>query len=519
MRTAGGRLFVDVTPMLASPATRNGILESMGKSDPLIKDALQTVVERGDFLPSPPEAGEGSPGPGGGGGGAERGHALLGQNTLIENDPEIAAGLIRRSQASLAELERTIGAKSGPELFDFIREDLQELKRILTDPQSLRVIMAAMDASIWINDKVEEWLGEKNAADTLSLSVPGNVTSEMGLALLEVADAVRPFPEVVDYLRRAKDPGFLEGLDGLPGGRGARGAIHGFLDRYGMRCVGEIDITRTRWGEQPATLIPLILSNVRNFEPGAGRRKLEQGGQEALEKERDILERLRRLPEGGRKAEETKRRIDLIRTFAGYREYPKYAMVSRYYAYKRALRKEALALVRAGAIRAEEDIHYLTFEELGEAVRTGRVDDRTLGDRKEEYRAFGRLTPPRVITSEGEALSGRYRRERLPEGAIVGLPVSAGVAEGRARVLLRMEEADLEEGDILVTAFTDPSWTPLFVAIKGLVTEVGGLMTHGAVIAREYGLPAVVGVENATRLIKDGQRIRVHGAEGYVEIL
>ena len=91
--------------------------------------------------------------------------------------------------------------------------------------------------------------------------------------------------------------------------------------------------------------------------------------------------------------------------------------------------------------------------------------------------------------------------------------------EGRARVILRMEQANLQEGDILVTTFTDPSWTPLFVSIKGLITEVGGLMTHGAVIAREYGLPAVVGVENITRLIQDGQRIRVNGTDGYIEIL
>ncbi|HSS75253.1 MAG TPA: PEP-utilizing enzyme, partial [Thermoanaerobaculia bacterium] len=114
---------------------------------------------------------------------------------------------------------------------------------------------------------------------------------------------------------------------------------------------------------------------------------------------------------------------------------------------------------------------------------------------------------------------GAYKRADLPAGALVGLPVSAGVVEGRARVLSGMADAELEAGDILVTAFTDPSWTPLFVSIKGLVTEVGGLMTHGAVIAREYGLPAVVSVENATRLIKDGQRIRVHGTDGYVEIL
>ncbi|MEC4814970.1 MAG: PEP-utilizing enzyme [Scytonema sp. PMC 1069.18] len=136
-----------------------------------------------------------------------------------------------------------------------------------------------------------------------------------------------------------------------------------------------------------------------------------------------------------------------------------------------------------------------------------------------EYKIYEKLTPPRVITSDGEIIALKYKRENLPAGAIVGLPVSSGVIEGRARVILNMEDADPEDGDILVTSFTDPSWTPLFVSIKGLVTEVGGLMTHGAVIAREYGLPAVVGVDNATKLIKDGQRIRVHGIQGYIEIL
>jgi pyruvate,water dikinase len=124
-----------------------------------------------------------------------------------------------------------------------------------------------------------------------------------------------------------------------------------------------------------------------------------------------------------------------------------------------------------------------------------------------------------VLTSDGEGVAGRYQRDDVPPGALVGLAVSAGTIEGRARVILDMAEADLEAGDILVTTFTDPSWTPLFVAITGLVTEVGGLMTHGAVIAREYGLPAVVGVQDATRLIRDGQWIRVHGTDGYVEIL
>jgi pyruvate,water dikinase len=185
--------------------------------------------------------------------------------------------------------------------------------------------------------------------------------------------------------------------------------------------------------------------------------------------------------------------------------------------YKQALLDEAERLVGADVLREKEDIFYLTFQELQDLVRTNHVDDQLISQRT--FRANQALTPPRVLTSEGEIVAGAYRRDDVPTGALIGLPVSAGTIEGRARVILDMAEAELEPGDILVTAYTDPSWSPLFVAIKGLVTEVGGLMTHGAVIAREYGLPAVVGVEHATRLIRDGQRIRVHGTDGYVEIL
>ncbi|CAM5229359.1 hypothetical protein SXANM310S_04360 [Streptomyces xanthochromogenes] len=186
---------------------------------------------------------------------------------------------------------------------------------------------------------------------------------------------------------------------------------------------------------------------------------------------------------------------------------------------ERAVMREAERLVAAEVIPEQEDIFYLTFEELRAAAVSHRVDDRLIRQRKDDFRAYQALTPPRVLTSDGEAVTGAYRRDDVPVGALVGLPVSAGTVEGRARVILDMADADLEAGDILVTTFTDPSWSPLFVGIAGLVTEVGGLMTHGAVIAREYGLPAVVGVDRATGLIRDGQRIRVHGTEGYIEIL
>jgi rifampicin phosphotransferase len=163
--------------------------------------------------------------------------------------------------------------------------------------------------------------------------------------------------------------------------------------------------------------------------------------------------------------------------------------------------------------------YYLSFEELRKVASTYQLDYSIITKRKGDYEVFEKLTPPRVMTSDGEIITGEYDTGEIPKGALIGVPVSSGTIEGRARIVLKLEEADNEEGDILVTAFTDPSWTALFVSIKGLVTEVGGMMTHGAVVAREYGLPAVVSVENATKLIKDGQRIRVNGTKGYVEIL
>jgi len=514
MDKAGGRLFVDITQELASPAKRDIIVNVLGKSDPLIKDALMTILEREDFIKSLPN-GIKEPSSSKG----NQGVSPARFQTLNDYDPQIVSDLIKRSQTSIDELRRDIQTKSGSVLFDFILEDIQELRKSISDSQSFGVIMTAMNASSWINEKMMDWLGEKNVADTLSQSVSNNITSEMGLELLDVADVIRPHPEVINYLRHAKDDSFLDELVQFDGGQESRDAIYTYLNKYGMRCAGEMDITKPRWSEKPTTLVPMILGNIKNAEPNASHLKFEQGRQEALNKEQQLLEGLKQLPDGEQKAKETKRMISLVRNLSGYREYPKYGIVSRYFVYKQALLKETERLVQANVIHEKEDIYYLAFEELHEVVRTNELDYQIISKRKDEYKSYEKLTPPRVITSDGEIVAGEYKRDNLPADAIVGLPVSSGVIEGRARVILNLKDAVLEDGDILVTSFTDPSWTPLFVSIKGLVTEVGGLMTHGAVIAREYGLPAVVGVENATKLIKDGQRIRVHGTEGYVEIL
>jgi phosphoenolpyruvate synthase/pyruvate phosphate dikinase len=514
MYKAGGRLFVDIAAQLAIPAARAALIEAMGKHDPLLKDALLTLIERGDFIESPPDDGQPQPAAKN-----DKPAPPPTPKTETADYPEIVAELIANSEASLAELKQTIGTKTGVELFDFILEDRQALRVGLFDPQSMAAIMASMDAAFWINDKMEEWLGDKNAADTLAQSVPNNITSEMGMALLDVADAIRPYPEVIEYLQQTKDDSFLDSLPQLDGGQQARQAIGAYLEKYGMRCSGEIDITNTRWSEKPSLLITMLLNNIKNFAPGEGAHKFAQGLAEASKKEQDLLSRLMELPDGEAKAAEAKRHIGILRNFAGYREYPKYGIMARYFVYKMALMKEAKTLVDAGLIADMEDAYYLTFQEFREVVRTKELDGELIRQRREEHQFHQKLNPPRVITSDGEIITGRYKRGGIPTDAIAGLAVSAGTVEGRARVILNMADANLEEGDILVTTFTDPSWTPLFLSIKGLVTEVGGLMTHGAVIAREYGLPAVVGAENATKLIADGQRIRVKGTEGYVEIL
>lgn len=514
LKAAGGRFFKDLTHDLASPL-RKIIVSGIGKADVLMQNALFSLLQRKDFVKSLP-----------------RGKGTINQGTeglsgviqaikiyYQKNDVAIIEGLIAHNEALIRDMKQGTEKVSGNELFEFILQDTKELKKAFLDSTNVGVLTLWFYASDWINKKMEKWLGEKNAVGTLSQSVANNVTAEMGLALLDVADVVRQYPMVIEYLKQAGDETFFEDLAKLEGGNDVTDSIRTYLEKYGMRCPGEIDITKPRWSEKPTTLIPAILGNIKSVEPNARSSKFEQGRLEAEEKEQNLLRRLEQLPGGKRKAKKTEKMIRILRNFTGYREYPKYSVMKRFQIYKNALMKEAVKLVQKGVIREKEDIYYLSFEELREAVNTNQLDYSIITGRKEDYETYEKLTPPRVMTSEGEIISGEYNSGNIPQGALAGIPVSSGIIEGRARVVLKMADAHIEDGDILVTAFTDPSWTPLFVSVKGLVTEVGGMNTHGAVITREYGLPAVVGVENATKLIKDGQKIRVNGTEGYVEML
>lgn len=514
LKPAGGRLFIDGTYDLSSPIGRKILLASTGKADILMKNALMNLMERKDFVKDLPK-GKGSITASSG----ALSWIVPAIKVYRENNIEAIESLIAYNERLIGDMEEKIKKLSGDELFEFISRDTKELKAVLTGPENMSMMVVGGYVSNWINRKMEKWLGEKSAVDTLSKSVVNNVTTEMGLALLDVADVVRQYPAVIEYFNHATDETFFKDLSKLEGGDVVGASIQSYLGKYGMRCPGEIDITKPRWSEKPTALIPMILSNIKSSQPNSGITKFEQGKIEALEKEQELLRRLEELPGGKSKSKKTKKMISLLRNVIGFREYPKYSFIKRFQIYKDALMKEADILLKRGIIEEREDVYYLSFGEFRDAVRTKSLDYSIIIKRKDEYEIYEKLTPPRVMTSEGEIISGEYNTGNIPKGALAGVAVSSGVIEGRARVVLKLEDAELEDGDILVTAFTDPSWTPLFVSVKGLVTEVGGLMTHGAVVTREYGIPGVVGVENATKLIKDGQQIRVNGTEGYIELL
>ena len=319
--------------------------------------------------------------------------------------------------------------------------------------------MSAMEASWWLNERLQAWLGEKNGADTLTQSVPHNVTSEMGLGLLDVADVIRPLSDVVAFLENVDD--VLPRRPAQTRGRAeARAAIQAYLDKYGMRCVGEIDITKPRWSGRPTELVPMILANVKNFEPGAGKRRFEQGRQDAWKKEQELLARLRVLPDGERKAEEVKRMIDRVRTFIGVPGVSEVRHGQPLLRLQAGLARGGRAPTRPGILRKKEDIFYLTLQELHDVARTHHVDDE--------------LTPP--AQGSVQVLPGAHAAPRAHvgrRGHRRALPTQR-CPRGRAGRLTRFRGNHRGAGTrdpgygagrsrsrrLLVTAYTDPSWTP-----------------------------------------------------------
>lgn len=512
---AGGRLYSDVaTRLLEYPKLRKRLPELLLNVDELFSHAVRDFMEREEF------------------------------QAAARPGKRIKFTLVRKAFPTALAILKNILYRENDQAIDmmnrFIIEKVEENRKLLLEvsgrdrvtriQEMLHTMLTMVIARIaqylptalitykLIENLSRRWLGDTVEMGGISKSPPGNVTTEMGLALGDVADAVRTHPAVIEYLEHASDETFFENLKAVPGSVDVLPVFLRFFERYGMRGTGEIDVTCPRWREVPTQLVPAILGHIKGVRPGQHRLDFLAGKKEAEHAAGRLLERLGEKPLGFIKARIMRRLIKVHRSLIGVREHPKYFIVQNFDLIKQAILQEGAGLAAAGILEHPEEVFWLSLREIKELLETRRLDRDLITRRKEKFQRDEKLAPPRAITSEGEIITAKPGAH-VPPGALAGSPVSAGKAEGRARVILKLAEAKMDKGDILVAPYTDPGWTPLFPLAAGLVTEVGGLMTHGAVVAREYGIPAVVGLDNATRKIQDGQLIRVDGTRGFVEIL
>ena len=211
-----------------------------------------------------------------------------------------------KNNALARDVEQRINGKSGEGLLDFILQDMNQVfKSIVLDNYGVGIVYVL--ASSWLIKNMKKWLGENDVTDILSQALSNNVTTEMGLELLDVADVVRQYPAVIEYFKHASDDTFFKDLAKLEGGNEASDSIRKYLGKYGVRCPGEIDIARTRWAEKPTILISMIINNIKNFEPGSHNIIVEQKRLEAEQKGQELISRLEHLPGGKRKAKKQKR--------------------------------------------------------------------------------------------------------------------------------------------------------------------------------------------------------------------
>ena len=351
--------------------------------------------------------------------------------------------------------------------------------------------------------------------------LPNNVTTEMDLALWNTAQAIKADPEALDTITRSAAPTlarrYLEGTLPLI----AQNAVKDFMDQYGMRGVGEIDFGQPRWREDPTPVMQTLQSYLRIGEESAPDVLFAHGQQAAEAAVEKIAQEAHQQPGGRLRERIVRAAARRLRVLMGVRESPKFFAIRVMGIARKALMEVGDEFAQAGFIDRAEDLSFLRLSELEALSRNESRDWKALvAERRATYeREARRKQIPRLLVSDGRAFYEGVGANTDTGDVITGSPVSPGVVEGVVHVVFNPHETQLAPGEILVCPGTDPAWTPLFMAAGGLITEVGGMMTHGSVVAREYGIPAVVGVHQATTRLKTGQKIRMDGTAGKISIL
>nr|NSL47284.1 phosphoenolpyruvate synthase [Dendrosporobacter quercicolus DSM 1736] len=513
-RVVGGRIYGDLSDLLQNKLIRKVLSKSIVFANESIGRAVAQVIQRPEFIQGAANSSL-----------SNKALAVLkplvgkAWKNLYRNDPHLFKEQVEEYMDTvLRKVRQDLAGLEGPARLLEVKHQLDYiLQHVFT---IVPYVLPGLLALVILKNRLVHWTGSESdeLLAKLNKSLPGNITSEMGLQIGDLADLLRQLPEVAAYLETAENATFYAGLDQVSGGATFAEAFTAFIEKFGMRCPGEIDLTRPRWREAPAQLAPAILNHMRNVQPQEHRRKFVRGALEANAARQQIVAKV----QGNYfRSKFAKRIIDVFRSSGALREHHKYLLVNIMDECKKAIEAEAEVLVTKGLLTCKKDVFYFTFDEFRQLVQGAAMPavNQTLAARKELFAWHKTLRAPGVMTSEGEIVIVPLERSGIPAGALAGSPVSAGVVQGRARIILHPEQAFLQPGEILIAPHTDPGWTPLFHSARGLVTEVGGLMTHGAVVAREYGIPAVVGVDRATELIKNGQTIRLDGNQGFIELI
>jgi pyruvate,water dikinase len=345
--------------------------------------------------------------------------------------------------------------------------------------------------------------------------LPNNVTTEMDLELWQLAVSIGANTSSREAFL-AHRPGELAAMyaaGALP--PVAQTGLHGFLEHYGHRAVAEIDLGMPRWSEKPDHILGMISNYLHVEDPEqAPDRQFARAEENAEARIRDLVERAR--ARGHLRARAVELCLRRTRQLSGLRELPKFYIILTLAEMRRQFNEIGAELARSGSIAAADDVYFLEFDEVRVGLRGADLKGIVAGRRRLYDVELRRRRIPRILLSDGTDVEAAVMAKSPSSGALKGTPASAGTATGTVRVILDPVGAHLEPGEILVAPSTDPGWTPLFMTAGALVMEMGGVISHGAVVAREYGIPAVVGVPDATTRLRTGQRVTVDGSAGTV---
>jgi len=546
--SAGERLWVNVTPLLRNSLGRKAVSAALPAVAPgvaqtidLLLDDPRLAVGRGGirfstfrrlagfFLPT------------------------MRRVIMLWRNPERERERITRLLDETARQAKTHSAVTG-DLRDTLAgrlELLHNARNIFPDvliPQGITPIVASMVPFFGIMRRFSEQAAEASGDPSLAQAyleiargLPHNVTTEMDLALWRVAQAILADSDSSKLFQETEASDLAAHYSQANFPPRVQETIGDFMERYGARGIGEIDIGLPRWREDPTNIMQVLQGYMQIKDPEKAPDVVFARAAKSAEKAAAHLESaVRQLHGGFIKSRLLRWAISRYRALAGMREAPKFFAIRMLDVIRQGLLKSGQEFVDAGFLEQRDDIFFLNIRELDELneaigklgnIPTTEINEPNfhpltqafqirIAERRAKYqREHLRKQIPRLLLSDGTTYYEGVRAPEGQEGAIIGDPVSPGEVEGKARVIFDPHSSQLTPGEILVCPGTDPAWTPLFLTASGLVMEVGGMMTHGSVVAREYGIPAVVGVHQATERLKTGQRLRVNGSTGEITII